>query len=125
MGVDNALDRSRTVRRFPCSTAAPRRLLPRSGARCCSNNRSNARRFVVERAVAFAEGDARLIALPSPDFRVRSASIIEPPDRAHFFSGVVDPATYRDEIAPARTWGYLQDVEALRARWSGARRFAR
>ena len=38
------------------------------------------------------------------------------PIGAQYYDGEIDPATYRDEIAGARTFGYLHEVEALRER---------
>jgi len=73
------------------------------------------RRFVVERPLAFGAGEARLIALPADDFRVVVCVDFPAPVGAQFFASAIDPAVYRDEIAPARTFGYLHEVEALRS----------
>jgi UDP-3-O-[3-hydroxymyristoyl] N-acetylglucosamine deacetylase len=73
------------------------------------------RRFVVERPQAFQHGESRLIALPSDEFRVVVCVDFPPPVGAQFFAGAIEPESYRDEIAPARTFGYLREVEALRA----------
>jgi UDP-3-O-[3-hydroxymyristoyl] N-acetylglucosamine deacetylase len=73
------------------------------------------RRFVVERPLAFEDGEARLIALPADAFRVVVCVDFPAPVGAQFFGATVDPAAYREQIAPARTFGYLHEVEALRS----------
>ncbi len=73
------------------------------------------RPFVIERPVAFGEGEARVIALPADDFRVTVCVDFEPPVGAQFFAATVAARSYLDEIAPARTFGYLHEVEALLA----------
>jgi UDP-3-O-[3-hydroxymyristoyl] N-acetylglucosamine deacetylase len=73
------------------------------------------RRFVVEKPVAFADGDARLIVLPADDFRVTVCVDFAPPVGAQFFTAGVDAGGYLADVAPARTFGYLHEVEALLA----------
>jgi UDP-3-O-[3-hydroxymyristoyl] N-acetylglucosamine deacetylase len=73
------------------------------------------RRFVVERPTAFADGDARLIALPCDEFRVTICVDFAPPVGTQFFASAVAPESYRADVAPARTFGYLHEVEALLA----------
>ncbi len=64
-----------------------------------------------------AKGDGWVVALPAPRFEVAcvvSLDLPGPGDQAATF----DPARdlYEETIAPARTWGYERDVEALRRR---------
>jgi UDP-3-O-[3-hydroxymyristoyl] N-acetylglucosamine deacetylase len=73
------------------------------------------RTFVVERPAAFTDGEAKLIVLPADDFRVTVCVDFAPPVGTQYYSAVVRPDAYRDEIAAARTWGYVHEVEALRA----------
>jgi UDP-3-O-[3-hydroxymyristoyl] N-acetylglucosamine deacetylase len=61
------------------------------------------------------EGDAVLIAVPSETFRVTFAVEFAPPVGAQFIDVAIEPGFYRDEIAAARTFGYVHEVEALRA----------
>jgi UDP-3-O-[3-hydroxymyristoyl] N-acetylglucosamine deacetylase len=61
----------------------------------------------------FREGDATLAILPADEVSVTFAVEFAPPVGAHFIDFVVDPDSYVREIAPARTFGYLRDVEAL------------
>ena len=90
----------------PFAAAFAARLLEQAEAR---------RHFVIDRPVAFSDGDARLVALPADDFRVTICVDFAPPVGAQFYTGVVSAAAYREEIAPARTFGYLHEVEALLA----------
>jgi len=66
--------------------------------------------FVVQR------GERMVAVLPAPVFRVRFVADFPAPIGTQYFYGEIDPAFYRDEIAAARTFGYLHEVEALRAR---------
>jgi len=63
----------------------------------------------------FRDGDALLVVLPSDVFRVRFTVDYALPIGQQFFDDVIEPAFYAREIAPARTFGYLHEVEALRA----------
>jgi UDP-3-O-[3-hydroxymyristoyl] N-acetylglucosamine deacetylase len=62
------------------------------------------------------DGDRAIIALPADELRVRFIADFSPPVGAQYFDGVITPDTYYREICSARTFGYLKDVEALRAR---------
>ncbi|HEY9085283.1 MAG TPA: UDP-3-O-acyl-N-acetylglucosamine deacetylase [Candidatus Tyrphobacter sp.] len=62
------------------------------------------------------ERDRALILLPSERLRVRFLADFPPPVGVQYFDCMMDPKIYRTEIAPARTFGYLHEVEALRAR---------
>ena len=61
-------------------------------------------------------GDRAVLLLPSDAFRVRFVVDFEPPVGTQYFDGSIAASNYREEIAPARTFGYLHEVEALRAR---------
>jgi UDP-3-O-[3-hydroxymyristoyl] N-acetylglucosamine deacetylase len=69
----------------------------------------------IEEPQYFRDGDALLVVLPSDVFRVRFTVDYAPPIGLQFFDDVIEPAFYAREIAPARTFGYLHEVEALRA----------
>jgi len=66
--------------------------------------------FVVQNA------DRMVAVLPAPAFRVRFVADFPPPIGTEYFYGEIEPSSYRDEISGARTFGYLHEVEALRAR---------
>jgi UDP-3-O-[3-hydroxymyristoyl] N-acetylglucosamine deacetylase len=61
------------------------------------------------------EGDAKVTILPSDAFRVRFDVDFKPPIGRQSFSAVIEPETYASEIAAARTFCYLDDVEKMRA----------
>jgi UDP-3-O-[3-hydroxymyristoyl] N-acetylglucosamine deacetylase len=65
---------------------------------------------------ALRDGDRALLLLPSDALRVRFIADFPQPIGLQYFDKYVDPEVYRSEIAPARTFGYLHEVEALRAR---------
>jgi UDP-3-O-[3-hydroxymyristoyl] N-acetylglucosamine deacetylase len=62
------------------------------------------------------ENGRALILLPHPSLRVRFVADYPAPIGAQYFDSEIDAAIYRTEIAPARTFGYLHEVETLYAR---------
>jgi UDP-3-O-[3-hydroxymyristoyl] N-acetylglucosamine deacetylase len=75
------------------------------------------RRFRIDAPAVFEDGDAAVVVSPSPtgSFRLRFAVDFAAPVGAQYLDIALDAATYRSEIAPARTFGYLHEVEALLA----------
>lgn len=71
--------------------------------------------FRVDRPFVFRDDDALLVISPADEFRLRFAVDFAPPVGAQFLDAAVDGAYYSREIAAARTFGYLHEVEALRA----------
>jgi len=69
----------------------------------------------VDRPLVFHDGDALLVVAPASAFRVRFAVDYAPPVGAQFIDAAIDADYFIREIAPARTFGYLHEVEALRA----------
>ncbi len=59
------------------------------------------------------DGDRSVIVLPSAHFRVRFIADFAPPIGTQYFDGEMTPELFREEIASARTFGYLHEVEAL------------
>lgn len=72
--------------------------------------------YVLEEPFEQRAGDRAFVALPGPALRVRFVADFPPPVGAQFFQGEIRPEEYLEEIARARTFGYLHEVEALRAR---------
>lgn len=69
----------------------------------------------IERRIEVAEGDRRLSVEPDESFFIESAiDFAHPCIGRQTFAGAVTPETYRREIAPARTFGFLAEAEALR-----------
>jgi UDP-3-O-[3-hydroxymyristoyl] N-acetylglucosamine deacetylase len=75
--------------------------------------------FELAEPVAVAAGDRMMVALPADSFRVRFVADFAPPIGTQYFFGKIEPDAYRDEIAGARTFAYLHEIEALWARGLG------
>jgi UDP-3-O-[3-hydroxymyristoyl] N-acetylglucosamine deacetylase len=69
----------------------------------------------IDRPMVFRDGDALLAVAPAESFRIRFAVDFAPPVGAQFIDAAIDADYYAAEIAPARTFGYLHEVEALLA----------
>ncbi|MDE2572017.1 MAG: UDP-3-O-[3-hydroxymyristoyl] N-acetylglucosamine deacetylase [bacterium] len=74
------------------------------------------RRLVAIAPVYYRDGDRLLIVLPAASFRVRFTVDFEQPVGSQYFAAEIEPEFYRREVAPARTFGWLHEVEALRER---------
>lgn len=62
------------------------------------------------------EGDKLVAAFPAPSLRVRFVADFPPPIGTQYYCGEIDPERYVEEIAGARTFGYLHEVRELLAR---------
>ena len=62
------------------------------------------------------DGNKMVMALPADSFRVRFVADFPPPIGTEYFDAEIEPGLYAREVAAARTFGYLHEVEALRAR---------
>jgi UDP-3-O-[3-hydroxymyristoyl] N-acetylglucosamine deacetylase/3-hydroxyacyl-[acyl-carrier-protein] dehydratase len=68
-------------------------------------------------AVTVNDGDSRYVASPSSSYEVSATVRFDHPMIGRqFASAEIDGATFEREIASARTFGFLSEVEALRAR---------
>ena len=74
------------------------------------------RRFVPTEPRAFRDGDKLLIVLPAPAFRIRMTVDFPEPVGVQYRELEITPQTYRDEVAPNRTFGFRHEIEALLAR---------
>jgi UDP-3-O-[3-hydroxymyristoyl] N-acetylglucosamine deacetylase len=72
--------------------------------------------FAPVEAMEFRDADRVVVVLPAAAFRVRFVGDYAPPIGTHYFDAPITPQLYRDEIAGARTFAFLRDVEAMRAR---------
>ena len=61
------------------------------------------------------DGNKAVVVLPSNEFRVRVLVDFPFPVGTQYFDAVITPEIYGAEIAGSRTWGFLRDVEAMRA----------
>ncbi len=84
---------------------------------CAGLAEQNAPRAIVaiDRTHVFRDGDALLAVSPYDGFRVRFVADFAAPIGTQYYDVTVDPQSYRAEIAAARTFGYLHEVEALLA----------
>jgi UDP-3-O-[3-hydroxymyristoyl] N-acetylglucosamine deacetylase len=64
----------------------------------------------------FREGDRALILLPDSSLRVRFVADFPSPVGTLYFDREMDARFYASEIAPARTFGYLHEIESLLSR---------
>ena len=71
--------------------------------------------FAPSHVMEFRDGDRAVVILPSDVFRVRFVGDFPAPIGAHYFDATITPEFYRSQIAPARTFAFLRDVEAMRA----------
>jgi UDP-3-O-[3-hydroxymyristoyl] N-acetylglucosamine deacetylase len=71
--------------------------------------------YRLDAAFDLRSGDRALIALPADEFRVRFVADFPAPVGTQYFDGAITPELYREDIAPARTFGYRHEVEGLRA----------
>jgi UDP-3-O-[3-hydroxymyristoyl] N-acetylglucosamine deacetylase len=72
--------------------------------------------FTLEQPFVAQAGDRMVALFPAPVFRVRFVADFPHPVGTEYYYGGIDAQRFRDEIAAARTFGYLHEVEALRAR---------
>jgi UDP-3-O-[3-hydroxymyristoyl] N-acetylglucosamine deacetylase len=66
-----------------------------------------------------SSGDRMIAAFPAPSFRVRFVADFSPPIGTQYFDGEIDAVRYEAELAGARTFAYLHEIEALWARGLG------
>jgi UDP-3-O-[3-hydroxymyristoyl] N-acetylglucosamine deacetylase len=73
-----------------------------------------ARENFIPAAPAFArDGDRVVTVLPAGALRVKFVADFPAPIGTQFFDGEIDPEMFLKEIAGARTFGYVHEVEAL------------
>ncbi|HTU81872.1 MAG TPA: UDP-3-O-acyl-N-acetylglucosamine deacetylase [Candidatus Acidoferrales bacterium] len=70
----------------------------------------------LEEPIVVQVADRMIALIPASEFRVRFVADFPAPIGTQYYYGPIEPAVYRGEIAGARTFGYLHEVEALRAR---------
>jgi len=64
-------------------------------------------------------GDRAIVALPAPKFRIKFVADFPSPVGTQYFDGEIDSETFATEIAGARTFAFLHEIEALWARGLG------
>ncbi len=71
--------------------------------------------YVLDQPVSWTQGDMHLVALPSDEYRI-SYTLHYPQSpylRSQFYSFVVKPETFRQDIAPCRTFTLYQEIAPL------------
>ena len=74
------------------------------------------KRLVITEPHFFRDGDRMLVILPASRLRVQFLADFPPPIGTQFFSSEITPEVFLKEVAGARTFAYLHEVEALRKR---------
>ncbi len=69
--------------------------------------------YVPLSAVFLRDGDRAIVILPAARLRVRFIADFAPPIGAQYFDAEMDSGVFEREIAAARTFGYLHEVQAL------------
>ena len=70
-------------------------------------------RWIPTATRVFRDGDKLLIVAPASSFRVRMVVDYASPVGTQYVETEITPETYRAEIAPNRTFGFLHEVESL------------
>jgi UDP-3-O-[3-hydroxymyristoyl] N-acetylglucosamine deacetylase len=70
----------------------------------------------LEEPLIVRDGDKLIAAFPAPSFRVRFVADFPAPIGTQYFCDEIDPEQYVEEIAGARTFGFMHEVQALLAR---------
>jgi UDP-3-O-[3-hydroxymyristoyl] N-acetylglucosamine deacetylase len=88
--------------------------------RCGLQGQAQPRRiFEIEQPVVLRAADRLIAVVPAPAFRVRFVADFPAPIGTQYFDGEIDAPRYRTEVASARTFAFLHEVEALWARGLG------
>lgn len=72
--------------------------------------------FTLDTAFEVRDGGRAVIVLPADAFRVRFVADYPAPIGTHYRCLDIDAETFSTQLAPARTFAFLRDVEAMRAR---------
>lgn len=70
-------------------------------------------RWLPRETRVFRDGDKLLVVTPASSFRVRMTVDYPAPIGTQYVEAEITPETYRTDVAPNRTFGFLHEVEAL------------
>ena len=74
------------------------------------------RSYVVEEPIFYEDDDVEIVLLPSDRLQVTFTIDFDHPLVGHQFASFeITPETFENEIAPARTFGFLHEIEQLKA----------
>ena len=112
MGISNAEIRV-SGPEIPVADGSARRFVEAILEAGVSSQREIRQRFVPVVPEFARDGERAVIVLPASHFRIRFVADFAPPIGTQYFDGEITPDVFREEIAGARTFGYLHEVEAL------------
>jgi UDP-3-O-[3-hydroxymyristoyl] N-acetylglucosamine deacetylase len=115
MGVDNALI-AVDGGEIPAMEGSAKTFAEGIAQTGVSASRVPRRVFRPDRAMGFRDDDKTIAIIPSIAWRIKFTVVYPAPIGTQYFEGEITPELYREQIAPARTFGYLHEVEELRAR---------
>lgn len=73
--------------------------------------------FKIEEPLWIEEKDKRLVVLPSPELKITyTVDFPRSPLKSQFAEFSINEKTFTQEIAPSRTFGFMEEVESLRER---------
>lgn len=70
-------------------------------------------RYVPASPIFVRDAERAIIVLPATHFRIKFVADFAPPIGTQYFDGEMSPEFFTREIASARTFGYLHEVQAL------------
>ena len=71
------------------------------------------RRYIPTQTRLFRDAEKLLVVAPSSSLRIRFTVDYAQPIGTQYLDAEITPEFYRDQIAPARTFGFLHEVESL------------
>jgi UDP-3-O-[3-hydroxymyristoyl] N-acetylglucosamine deacetylase len=111
-GVDNALI-AVTGGEIPVEDGSAKVFADAVQAVGLATLREARRRFVPTETRVFHDGDKLLVVAPASSFRVRMIVDYPLPIGTQYVEAEIAPDSYRSEVAPNRTFGFLHEVESL------------
>jgi UDP-3-O-[3-hydroxymyristoyl] N-acetylglucosamine deacetylase / 3-hydroxyacyl-[acyl-carrier-protein] dehydratase len=116
MGIDNAIVELDAAEP-PAADGSARVFVELLGRAGVEEQDAPARTIAVAEAFSFADGESDYVVSPADAFEASAAIEFDHARIGRQFASFrVDPESYAREIAPARTFGFLKEVEGLRAR---------
>jgi UDP-3-O-[3-hydroxymyristoyl] N-acetylglucosamine deacetylase len=77
--------------------------------------RENKRIINIEKPIFWSKNEVHIVALPAKDFKI--SYLLHYPNfdilKSQYYTCVVDPVTYKNEIAPCRTFSIYEEIEPL------------
>lgn len=76
---------------------------------------ANKKIIKIDKALYWSKGDVHIVALPSDSYRISYLLHYPHSDllKSQYFTAIVDTATYKESIAPCRTFSIYEEIESL------------